>query len=275
MEKSTSLDYYIVGPMRGYPLFNFPAFIKMAKSLRDAGYTVCSPAEMDIERGFNPITNPDQQPFETLAQCMERDLAAVARAKNICVLNGWEKSEGSLIELRVALSLNKPIFDEIGLPMNCAVNEHFRSRAERIIGRVQLDGSFDGEVSVVDKSTGGTKGQKLERFDLIPVWPLQELARVYGKGWDKYPHPAEPPWDNWRRGYSWRLSFAALCRHAWLFWCGESIDACNPGCPPDCKIHTNLHHLACAAWHCFTLMWFERNKAGTDDRADTLKGRRS
>ena len=34
----------------------------------------------------------------------------------------------------------------------------------------------------ITSPTGGQKGQKIERFDLIPIKPLTGLARVYGKG---------------------------------------------------------------------------------------------
>lgn len=44
-------------------------------------------------------------------------------------------------------------------------------------------------------STGGEKGQKLERFDLIPPGPLTTLAQLYGKGALKYAD------HNWARGY--------------------------------------------------------------------------
>lgn len=105
------------------------------------------------------------------------------------------------------------------------------------------------ETRITDPRTGGQKGSKLERFDLIPAEPLEALARVYGIGAQKYAD------DNWRKGYSWRLSFAALMRHAWAFWRGEDTDA-ESGQP----------HLAHAAWHCFTLLWFMQRRPALDDR---------
>ena len=46
--------------------------------------------------------------------------------------------------------------------------------------------SQSGEVRMVDPVTGGEKGVKPERMELIPVEPLEELARVYGWGAGKY-----------------------------------------------------------------------------------------
>lgn len=112
------------------------------------------------------------------------------------------------------------------------------------------------ETRVVNASTGGAKGQKLERFDLIPAEPLTELAKLYGVGAQKYDD------DNWRKGYSWKLSFGAMMRHAWLFWFGFSRDK-----------GTKCHHLASVAWHAFTLMWFELHRPQFDDRPDVVFSR--
>jgi hypothetical protein len=106
------------------------------------------------------------------------------------------------------------------------------------------------EVRVVDPTTGGAKGQKIERFDLIPFEALTELATIYGIGAKKYSD------DNWRKGYAWRLSLGAMFRHLALWVLGQSYDA-----------ETGRHHLMHAAWHCFTLFIFETQKLGTDDRA--------
>jgi hypothetical protein len=108
--------------------------------------------------------------------------------------------------------------------------------------------SGTNEVRVVS-STGGEKGSKDERFDLIPVGPLTEVARLYGIGAKKYAK------DNWRRGYEWSLSFAALCRHLWAFWGGESYDK-----------ETGCHHLASVVFHANALMEFEKTHPEFDDR---------
>src|SRR5512146_2965093 len=88
------------------------------------------------------------------------------------------------------------------------------------------------EVRVVDPNTGGEKGSKLARFDLLPVLPLTELAEHFGRGAKKYAD------RNWERGYKWSLSFAALMRHAWAFWGGEDIDP-----------ETGTPHIIAVAWH--------------------------
>ena len=98
-------------------------------------------------------------------------------------------------------------------------------------------------------ASGGEKGVKLSRFDLIPVAPLEEVAKVYGKGAEKY---AE---RNWEKGYEWSKSYASLHRHASAFWDGESLDE-----------ETAQHHLASVVFHALALMEFEFRGSGSDDR---------
>ena len=78
-----------------------------------------------------------------------------------------------------------------------------------------------GEVRTVS-STGGAKGVKPARFEMIPADSLWELAEHFGKGTAKY--PSADGLDNWRRGYEWSKSFGALLRHAFKALGGEDID---------------------------------------------------
>jgi hypothetical protein len=98
--------------------------------------------------------------------------------------------------------------------------------------------------------TGGAKGQKPERLDLLPFDALEEVARVYGFGATKYAP------DNYLKGYAWRLSLGALLRHVSRWAQGESYD-----------IESGLHHMAHAAFHCLALVTFEKRNLGTDDRS--------
>lgn len=88
--------------------------------------------------------------------------------------------------------------------------------------------------------TGGVKGQKEARYDLIPGEALEMLARNYGRGAKKYDE------RNWERGYDWSLSFAALNRHLWQFWNGEDMDE-----------EIGLHHMSCVLFHAMALLQFQ------------------
>jgi len=101
-------------------------------------------------------------------------------------------------------------------------------------------------------STGGAKGVKPERYDLLPVEALDIMARLYGFGAQKYAA------HNWRKGYEWSKSYASLMRHATRFWAGEDIDE-----------ETGLPHLAGVSFHAFTLMVFMTEHPDFDDRFTT------
>ncbi len=105
------------------------------------------------------------------------------------------------------------------------------------------------EVRITDPITGGQKGSKPERYDLIPPRAMDDVARVYGVGAGKYEA------RNWEKGYAWGLSIASLHRHIKAFERGQSYD-----------VETGEHHLAHAVFHCLALMTFERYGLGTDDR---------
>lgn len=104
------------------------------------------------------------------------------------------------------------------------------------------------EVRVIS-STGGEKGKKLARFDLIPKKALWKVAELYGKGAEKYDD------HNWRRGYPYSLSQAALERHYALWVEGQDYDD-----------ETGCHHLAAVIFHALSLITFEEEHPEMDDR---------
>ena len=104
--------------------------------------------------------------------------------------------------------------------------------------------------------TGGEKGSKDERFDLIPPGVLAQIARHYGVGAKKYDD------GNWQKGYDWKYSYAALQRHANSFWNGEDIDE-----------ETGSKHVIAVAWHAIALAWFMENRPEYDNRESTVKAK--
>jgi dATP/dGTP diphosphohydrolase len=102
---------------------------------------------------------------------------------------------------------------------------------------------------VSDLPSGGVKGVKSARMDLIPFDALWQISLVYGFGATKYAD------RNWEAGYNWSQSFGALQRHLALFWSGEEVDE-----------ESGLPHLAHAGWHCLALLAFAARDLGTDDR---------
>jgi hypothetical protein len=109
------------------------------------------------------------------------------------------------------------------------------------------------EVRIKNETTGGEKGQKLDRFDLIPAEPLRQIAHHYGVGAKKYAD------RNWELGYNWDLSYGALMRHLNAWWGGEDIDE-----------ETGSSHLAAAAFHVLALLEFTRTHPELDTRPSTV-----
>lgn len=148
--------------------------------------------------------------------------------------------------------------------------------------------SFTTEVRSTS-STGGQKGVKPERYDLIPTEPLRLLATHYGIGAQKYaPH-------QWRKGFEWGKAYTAANRHMNQFWAGEDYDICpvnpesedgygGPGCimvNPEtkepvvrhipgigraCYNHTGSLHLVNAIWMLMALVEFYHTHPEHDDR---------
>lgn len=136
----------------------------------------------------------------------------------------------------------------------------------------------------VTSSTGGQKGSKIERYDLIPTMPLRALAVHFGKGARKYAD------GQWRKGYPWSLSISALMRHLEEFREGRDYDVCsndpvgckftdndgNPYEPTEadtCYNHTGSHHLDAVMWQAFVLREFVEVHPEHDDRHSTLLAR--
>jgi len=109
---------YIAGPMRGIAFFNYPMFDRVAKNLREAGNEVISPADEDRKQdGFDPFANPEYRipdacvfPKEMdFHKTVRRCLDAVLRCDEIVLLPGWEKSNGAVAELTLAMWLGKRV----------------------------------------------------------------------------------------------------------------------------------------------------------------------
>lgn len=113
-------------------------------------------------------------------------------------------------------------------------------------------------------STGGVKGTKRARFDLIPARAMRLLAEHFGRGAEKYAD------NNWRKGYEWGKSIAALERHLNAFKDNENYDTCpedGDGCSfvdaegkpfetdesNTCFNHTGSLHTVAVMWHAVAL----------------------
>ncbi|OQA09474.1 MAG: hypothetical protein BWY66_00573 [bacterium ADurb.Bin374] len=266
---------YIAGKMRGISLYNFPAFDKARDRLKGLGLTPLSPADMDRAEGFDPHEYAGELhvPFAqidwnivprtfNLEAAIERDNAAIDDPDTVAVYvitEGFADSEGATAEVERCMKAGKIIlFDTMSderilraLGMPVTVDDHVAALTREVHAAMGIPERFPEkeEIRYTDPATGGMKGEKLARFDLLPPDILWELAEHYGKGAKKYAD------RNMEKGYPWSKSFAACQRHLNQFWRGEDNDP-----------EFGSLHLIAAAWHCFTMAWFLRHGAGTDDR---------
>lgn len=89
----TKKRLYIAGPMTGLPDLNFPAFHAAAERLRDEGWEVINPAEL----------NPD--PATQWRDAMRVDIKALVDCHAIALLPGWRRSKGAFLEYTIAATL--------------------------------------------------------------------------------------------------------------------------------------------------------------------------
>ena len=132
------MKIYLAGPMRGIPLFNFPAFHEAAGKLRALGHEVYDPAEADIARGFDPAKDDEKSE----SQYMEWDLPEVCKADAVAVLPGWENSRLAKLEIYNACYLRKPILNASDLTTVVDENMNFILITVRGLGSLLSGGGL-------------------------------------------------------------------------------------------------------------------------------------
>lgn len=101
---------YLAGPMTGIPEYNAPAFRRAAERLRDRGFVVISPVEMDEADGVNLEAEAAAHGDWDWALALARDISVVIREVDaVVVLRGWTKSRGAFLETEAAYACNKPV----------------------------------------------------------------------------------------------------------------------------------------------------------------------
>lgn len=83
--------------MTGLPEFNFPAFHAAARKLRELGYEVANPAEINSETGGD------------WHYYLRADIKALCDCDTLALLPGWEGSKGAHLELHVAHRLGMEV----------------------------------------------------------------------------------------------------------------------------------------------------------------------
>ena len=104
-------------------------------------------------------------------------------------------------------------------------------------------------MEVKEKKQGDRHNEGKLRYDLFEPFAMQELARVFTKGAEKYAP------RNWELGMSWTSVLASLERHKEAFKRGEDYDP-----------ETRCLHAAHIAWNALALLSYYKLAPQFDDR---------
>lgn len=96
MKKKTKL--YLSGPMTGITDLNRPLFNSIAKQLREKGYKVINPPELD-----------KHEPQRSWEGCLRRDIKYLLQCDAIANLPRWSFSRGATLENHIARQLKYEI----------------------------------------------------------------------------------------------------------------------------------------------------------------------
>lgn len=205
------MRWYVAGPMRGIKYYNFPAFDKAEVELRDAGYEVFNPADIDRENGLDVNAFPADYDWRQLPDGMDldaviaRDCDELATCDGIYMLAGWESSKGARAEHALAEWRGLDIVYEV----------------DPVWHRT---GSLSQLPETKDTNPKDAIGTRKAGIGNVPACVLMELGVAMKEGAHKYGA------YNWRvAGVSARVYYEACLRHIMAWWEGEDIDPESPG----------------------------------------------
>jgi hypothetical protein len=100
---------FLSGPMNEIEMFNYPAFDLNEEWLRDGGWDVVSPAELNRQVGLSEFALPEEFTDTDYHKTMIRNYTALLTCDAIAFMPGWGQSKGS--------NLERDLAQRIGLPM--------------------------------------------------------------------------------------------------------------------------------------------------------------
>lgn len=193
---------YVLGPMRGKRLFNFPAFDEMAASLEGAGHKVYNPAQLDRDALFNPAVLPRDWDWSTLPpgfnmqETIKRDVEVILKCDAYVCLDGWEKSTGATAEQKLLVWMGATRLDP-----------------------VSLKPWVETKPEISDGNPKDACGLKKTPLRLIPWVSIVALARVMQLGANKY---GEANWRDKKPRIT--VYVEAAMRHLLAYLDGQNID---------------------------------------------------
>lgn len=126
---SDDQPFYIAGPMTGIPEYNAPMFRRVAKRLREQGFQIVSPVEMDEADGMDLEAESAHNGQWDWALALARDIRTIINEiGGVIVLPGWTKSRGAFLETETAYAKGIPVlrYPDLSL-VDYRVHPHRRS----------------------------------------------------------------------------------------------------------------------------------------------------
>jgi len=97
--------YYISGPMTGIRNFNYRGFYEVADDLRQFGFDVASPSEID----FKSLGETYRGSLSSHVY-LEQGLELLSKCDHIVMFGRWKRSFGATVEVETAEINGKTIF---------------------------------------------------------------------------------------------------------------------------------------------------------------------
>lgn len=113
---------YISGPMTGLPNLNKDKFNEMERVIKELGHEVINPAKLEL-----PLSCSHDD-------YMSIDIPLVSLSDAICMLEGWENSEGAKEEYMHACHIGNEIISEKEIRVCSAMVDKLKRQYEAIDG---------------------------------------------------------------------------------------------------------------------------------------------
>jgi hypothetical protein len=161
--------WYIAGPMRGLPDFNYPLFAKVAETLRrDPALNVLNPAE-----NFAGDQSLD------FADYMRQDLTQLMSADVVMMLPGWQDSEGARLEYQVA----KAVAKHVVFHADASPSEPAELTAARIVRNGERQAAYGHPADDFKRTAtmwSVTMGREVSLLEVAIAMAQLKLSRLIG-----------------------------------------------------------------------------------------------
>lgn len=217
------MKIYLAGPMRGIPLWNFPAFDAAAKELRAAGHYVISPAELDREIGLDEHDYPNWPEWFRIEDAMKRDFAQIVSCDVVALLDGYENSIGVKHELEVAKVCKISSFKLawiLTLTQGGTITIPWDGPEEYAPGEINHSfyRTFD---------TGAIRDTDDDKLDFSGFLSPRVIHRYaeYMHSCRKLPDGSLRSASNWQKGISYESYMSSMWRHFFEVWANHWDDS--------------------------------------------------